>query len=82
MIASPAAAVVLSFALEPTSRLRSVTFWVEMRESSAERRALDAELKCDVAPADADIATDGSRAQAPSSHGVERIVPAAPAGKP
>ncbi len=29
MIVSPAAAVVLSFALEPTSRLRSVTFWVE-----------------------------------------------------
>jgi hypothetical protein len=61
MIASPAVAVVLSFALEPTSRVRTVTFWVEtfgiwsfaaywlaktgeMRESSAERRALDAEL--------------------------------------
>ena len=99
MIVSPAAAVVLSFALEPTSRLRSVTFWVEtlgvwsfaaywiiktgeMRESSAERLALDAELKRDVVPADADIATDGSRAQAPTKPGVERIVPANPAKTP
>ena len=96
MIVSPAAAVVLSFALEPTSRLRSVTFWVEtlgvwsfaaywiiktgeMRESSAEQLALDAKLKRDVVPADADIATDGSRAQAPTKPGVERIVPADPA---
>jgi hypothetical protein len=29
MIASPAAAVVLSFALAPASRVSTVTFWVE-----------------------------------------------------
>lgn len=75
MIASPAAAVALSFVFDdPGSPMRTVIFWVEafgvwsfaaywaiktreMRESSAERRALDAELKRDTAP-------------------VERVVPA------
>lgn len=68
MITSPLAAVALSFALEPTSRFRTLIFWVEtlavwtfagywmiktgeMRETKAERRALDAELKREVVPA-------------------------------
>jgi hypothetical protein len=68
MIASPLAAVMLSFALDPTSRFRTVIFWAEtfavwtfavywiiktreMRETKAEKRALEAELKRDVVPA-------------------------------
>ena len=99
MIASPLAAVVLSFALEPTSQVSTVTFWVEtfgvwsfaaywiiktreMRESSAERRALDAELKRDVVSAEAEIAVEGGRARTLRSREVEGIVPAAPAGSP
>jgi len=68
MIASPLVAVALSFALEPSSRFRTLIFWSEtfavwtfaaywiiktgeMRETKAERRALDAELKREVVPA-------------------------------
>lgn len=68
MIVSPLAAVLLSFALEPTSRFSTVIFWAEtfavwtfaaywiiktreMRETKAEKRALDAELKREVVPA-------------------------------
>lgn len=97
MLASPAAAVVLSFALEPTSPSSTVTFWVEafgvwsfaaywtvktreMRESSAERRALHADLKREVVLADAPTTVDPRPGRAPGSRGVERIVPAAPDG--
>lgn len=104
MIASPLVAVVLSFALEPVSQVRTVIFWVEtlgvwtfalywtvktteMRESSAEKRALDAELSREVVPAvpldEADRAAvdqmpHGTRARpaAPLAT-VERVVPAA-----
>jgi hypothetical protein len=69
MIASPLAAVVLSFVLTPASPVTTLTFWVEtfgvwsfaaywiiktreMRESHAERHALDAELKRGLVGAD------------------------------
>lgn len=68
MFVSPIVAVILSFALEPASRFRTLIFWAEtfavwafaaywiiktreMRESKAEKRALDAELKRDVVSA-------------------------------
>ena len=83
MIASPLAAVVLSFAFEPTSPVRAIIFWLEafavwtfgaywiiktreMRESKAEKRALDAELKREVV-----------RAPSPQADAQEAIVPAA-----
>jgi hypothetical protein len=94
MVASPAMAVVLSFALSPTSRGHTVTFWVEafavwsfaaywiiktreMRESSAERRALDADLQRAIVAADATTGVEAGRAGAVESAAVEGIVPAA-----
>ncbi len=99
MIASPAAAVVLSFAFRPTTTANTVTFWIEtlgvwsfaaywmiktreMRESSAERRALDAELKRDVVPASTEMAFEAGRGQGRKSRTVEGIVPALPPGTP
>jgi hypothetical protein len=108
MIASPLAAVVLSFALEPTSGFRTITFWVEtfavwtfaaywiiktkeMRETKAEKRALDGELKREVVPAASvkpDAASDGKVRTTnlpnlwPPSTENEAIVPATAADSP
>jgi hypothetical protein len=99
MVVSPAVAVVLSIALEPTSRLRTFTFWVEalgvwsfaaywiiktreMRESSAERRALNAELKREVVPMDEEVPAGPERSVAAKPRRVERIVPAAGGRRP
>ena len=100
MIASPAAAVVLSLAFKSSRRVDTLTFWVEalavwsfaaywiiktgeMRESTAERRALDAELKRDVVAPVPEMAVDGSRAQRRKARRVEGIVPASqPAATP
>ena len=89
LIASPLAAVILSFALEPTSRFRTLVFWVEslavwtfaaywivktmeMRESEAEKRALDAELERTT------VTEAPTRMTAPGrAREVERIMPAA-----
>lgn len=105
MIVSPLAAVVLSFALEPTSRFRTLIFWAEtfavwtfaaywiiktreMRATKAEKRALNAELKRDVVPAnslEADVASVGGVRPAilrdvwPQSTEKEAVVPAAAA---
>lgn len=98
MIASPLAAVALSFALEPASGVRTVIFWLEafavwafaaywiiktfeMRETKAEKRALDAELKREVvpvAPPEAGAARPGAvpGAVGPKSAEVEAVVPA------
>ena len=93
MVASPAMAVVLSFALSPTSTVNTVTFWVEtfavwsfaaywiiktreMRESSAERRALDADLQRALVAANAKTGVEGGRAAVVESGTVEGIVPA------
>ena len=88
MILSPAAAVLLSFGsgsqvrtttfwVETLAVWSFAAYWIiktrEMRESSAERRALDAELKRDIAPAETEIPSDRGRVKA--SRGVERIVP-------
>jgi hypothetical protein len=87
LIASPLAAVFLSFALEPTSRFRTIVFWLEslavwafaafwivktleMRESDAEKRALNAELER--RPVRETLAKPAGR-----SIEVERVVPAA-----
>lgn len=101
MIASPLVAVALSFALDPTSRFRTLTFWAEtfavwafaaywiiktreMRETKAEKRALEAELKREVVPAASLEASETSGRSAtpgdlPSqSSQKEAIVPAAP----
>jgi len=98
MIASPLAAVALSFALEPISGYRTIIFWVEafavwafaaywmiktfeMRETKAEKRALDAKLKREVVPA-ASPEADASRlggvpsAAGPKSAEVEAVIPA------
>ena len=102
MIASPLAAVALSFALERTSRFRTLTFWAEafgvwafaaywmiktgeMKETKAEKRALDAELKREVVPTaslEVDAASiDAGRTATPrdlsESRQKEAIVPAA-----
>jgi len=94
MIASPLAAVVLSYTL--AGRLRAIIFWVEtcavwafsvywivktgeMHVSSAERRALDAELKREAVPTiGAGTSARGAIARmlSPKSGAVERIVPA------
>jgi hypothetical protein len=106
MVASPVAAVVLSYALDPRSPTRAViflvetlgvwafaTYWIvktgEMRETGAERRALDAQLRRAVVPTTPPIAagtaitasTDGApgailRKLASKSGEVEQIVPA------
>lgn len=98
MIASPLAAVALSFALEPASGFRTLIFWLEtfavwtfaaywiiktgeMRETKAEKRALDAELKREVVPAvspDADASQVGGVPSAvrPKSAEMEAVVPA------
>jgi hypothetical protein len=88
MILSPAAAVVLSFPstsqvstatfwVETLAVWSFAAYWIiktrEMRESSAERRALDAELKRDIAPPETEIPSD--RGHVKASRGVERIVP-------
>jgi hypothetical protein len=61
-------------------------YWIiktgEMRESTAERRALDAELKRDVVPSGAELKSDGGRVHVLTSHAVEGIIPVAPAGPP
>ena len=103
MIVSPLAAVGLSFALEPTSRFRTLTFWAEafgvwafaaywiiktreMRETKAEKRALNAELKREVVPTaslEANAASIGAgrtatpRDLSSQSSQKEAIVPAA-----
>ncbi len=105
MIVSPVAAVVLSFALEPTSRFTTLIFWAEtfavwtfaaywiiktreMRETKAEKRALNAELKRAVVPAaslEPDVASvRGGRPAIlrdlwPQSTEKEAVVPAASA---
>ena len=88
LIVSPLAAVVLSFALEPASRFRTIIFWVEslavwsfaaywivktleMRESEAEKRALDAELERRVVRPPAPLSS-------PRAPEIEAVVPAAP----
>lgn len=102
MIASPLAAVALSFTLELNSGARTVIFWSEtfavwafaaywiiktgeMRETKAERRALDAELKREVAtapPPEADASRVDELPNAilrrllPKVTEVERVVPA------
>ena len=97
MIASPAAALVLSLA--PSSRMSTAIFWVEtlaiwwfaaywiiktreMRESSAERRALDAELQRALVAGDAETGVERGRAELVESGAVEGIIPAGPAGPP
>ena len=54
----------------------------EMRESSAERRALDAELKRALVAADAETGVEGRRAEAAEADLVEGIIPTTPAGPP
>ncbi|MDQ3685486.1 MAG: hypothetical protein M3430_07770 [Acidobacteriota bacterium] len=97
MIASPLAAVALSFALEPTSGYMTIIFWVEtfavwsfaaywiiktgeMRETKAEKRAMDAELKREVvtaaSPEAAASPVDGvPSVVGPKSAEVEAVVP-------
>jgi hypothetical protein len=95
MIASPAAAVALSFLLEPHSQVSRIVFlvetfaiwsfsayWIvktrEMRESSAERRTLSAELRRDTISVSAQDTPDGVRVPAAKPRAVERIVPTSP----
>lgn len=98
MIASPLAAVALSFALKSASGYNTTIFWLEtfavwsfaaywiiktgeMRETKAEKRALNAKLKREVVPV-ASPEADASRlggvpsAVGPKSAEVEAVVPA------
>jgi hypothetical protein len=105
MVASPLVAVVLSYTLEGRLRaivfwVETCAVWAfalywliktgEMRETRAEQRALDAELRRAVGPAEPPAAAGAARAggvpgvnlrkSARASRGVERIIPADPPG--
>jgi len=107
LIASPLAAVALSFALEPASQFKTLIFWLEtfavwsfaaywiiktgeMRETKAERRALDAELKREVVPSalpEIDASHVGGvpsvivQKLSPKSTEMEAVVPTVSAGE-
>lgn len=100
MVVSPLAAVVLSYVFQPGSHIFWVeslgvwafaAYWItktrEMRESRAEKRALDAELRREAVPAAPDDASASlssgvfagiSRRLSPKSDKVERVVPVNP----
>ena len=76
----------VTFWVEALAVWSFAAYWIiktgETRESSAERRALDAELRRDVPPAVTEITVEGGRPQPRKSRGVEGIVPASPPGTP
>jgi hypothetical protein len=87
LVVSPAAAVVLSFALEPASRLRTLVFWVESLAvwsfaaywivKTLEMRESDAERRALSAELERRPVVETPQTQPSRKPHVERVMPAA-----